>query len=519
MSDFYNLLLKYYQISDEKLKERNKKATVNDLTRPYNLEKFLLVISRIKKAIDDKEKIVIYGDYDFDGISSTAILKRMFDKLNYEVGFFIPSRYKEGYGLNKDRVDQFILKGYNLIITLDNGVSCNEIISYCNLKNVDVVVVDHHLISEEVKTPYLFHQNDSGFINYNCSAASLAYFISSYILKEDDPYNITLAGLAVFSDVMELKGNNLVFAKLALDLINNNTFSNLDTFIYPKKKPYSYDDLSFNIISSINAVGRIKTDSTSTINACRYLINPNLDDKSKIIYKMIASANSEKKKMVSEFKIDSEINNEYICCLTTSSFSGLTGLYANKILKKYNKPTAVFAVDEKNNDMLVGSIRVSDCYSLLEFISCPKKYFISSGGHKNAMGITINKKDYYQFVTDFMLLISKQEKIEEKSITLSIDELTLANYKIYKLFEPFGEGFNKPIFNVITIGKNIKKFSDKYTCCFSSNNEGKIAYFSKINDEISNDDFYIFKGELNLEKFNNQVHFTLYASEYKKESD
>lgn len=519
MSDFYNLLLRYYQISDEKLKDRNKKVTISDLNRPYNLEKFLLVTSRIKKAIDDKEKIVIYGDYDFDGISSTAIIKRMFDKLSYQVGFFIPSRYKEGYGLKKERVDQFIIKGYNLIITVDNGASCNELISYCKSKNVDVVVIDHHVIQEEVKTPYLFHQNDSGFLDYNCSAASLAYFISSYILQEDDLYNITLAGLAVFSDIMELKGNNLIFAKLALENINNNTFSNLEAFIYPKKKPYSYDDLSFNIISSINAVGRVCKDSISTINACRYLLNPDIDDKIKNYFKTIVKANDEKKKIVSNFTIDSEINNEYIYCLTTSSFSGLTGLYANKILKKYNKPTAVFAIDEKNNEMLVGSIRVNNSYSLLNYLNNPKKYFISSGGHKKAMGITINKKDYYQFITDFMLLISSQVKEEEKSITITLDELTLSNYKVYKLFEPFGEGFNKPIFDVIVKGSDIKKISDKYTCCFSSNNEGKIAYFSSIKEEILKESYYVFKGELNLEKFNNQEHFTLYASEYKKESD
>ena len=178
------------------------------------------MIARLDRALKNKEKMVIYGDYDVDGLTSTAIMVMGLSACGLQPGFFIPSRYHEGYGLHAERIRQFQEKGYHLIITVDNGISCHEQIALAKFFGMEVVVIDHHSCPATLPdTPYIFHQLHSSFLDYNCSAASLSYFVVSRLMHRDDPYLATLAGIAVFSDVMPLIGNNLELAKLSLQFL------------------------------------------------------------------------------------------------------------------------------------------------------------------------------------------------------------------------------------------------------------------------------------------------------------
>ncbi|MFA6830637.1 MAG: DHH family phosphoesterase, partial [Bacilli bacterium] len=248
-----------------------------NLNLPYDLPDFVKVVNRIKESISKHEKVVVYGDYDVDGLTSTAIMVKTLLQLGLKSGYFIPSRYHEGYGLCISRVEDFIKKGYQTIITVDNGISAFEAIDYAKSKGLEVIVIDHHEIQEKLpNTDYIFHQNLSGFIDYNCSAASLAFFVCSYLLGGFDYYLATMAGIAVFSDVMPLIGNNLELAKISLFAMKKFRYPNLISL--NTSDEISYDYYSFVLIPSLNSVGRILTDTLATNAACKFLIYPDQPD-------------------------------------------------------------------------------------------------------------------------------------------------------------------------------------------------------------------------------------------------
>ena len=182
--DFLASLLEHYHRTAKDLEARNALRSFSSLVLPDDYPGFQKVIHRLEEAISNKEKAVIYGDYDVDGLTSTAIRKRTLDSLGLNPGFFIPSRYHEGYGLNEERVRQFKEKGYSLIITVDNGISAKDSISLASSLGRETIVIDHHELPDILPpTPYIFTHLRDKFIPYNCSAASLALFVSHSLLK------------------------------------------------------------------------------------------------------------------------------------------------------------------------------------------------------------------------------------------------------------------------------------------------------------------------------------------------
>lgn len=516
--DFLLKLLDFYNLSENDLKKREKLFSLEDLSLPYNYPNFQKVIKRIKTAINNKEKIIIYGDYDLDGIASTTIMKRCFDYLKVDCGFFIPSRYHEGYGLNKSRIDDFYKKGYKVIITVDNGITAFEEVSYARKLGFDVIIIDHHNLSDSLPdSEYIFHQQIDKFINYNCSAASLAFFVSSFLKNRFDEYDVILAGMAVLSDVMPLENNNLILLRNALKNINAGFASNLLKLIYPNKLPIDFDTLSYVIIPLLNAPGRIKTDSLSTNNVCRFLLDNNISEKNSKYAKDIIDCQNDKKKIIKDVKVKDSLSNDYASIYLLDSLSGMTGLFANMYLKKENKTFAVFIEDENDKDILVGSIRSLDNVSLLPLLNNPKSYILNIGGHKNAIGLKIMKKDYLKFATDLTIISSMNKKEDNKKyIEISIDDLTNDNYQIYKRFEPFSYDFIKPTFKVTTSLENFKKYSTKMSSIVSRNNFGKITYFGNFENEDDKEDIFEFTGELKYEVYYSSKHWTLISSSYLK---
>lgn len=519
MKTILTKLLEHYRMTLEDLRERNLPGSFIRLETPFLDGGFKKVVLRIKKAIDKKEKTVIYGDYDVDGLTSTCIMKKTLDKLGLNPGYFIPSRYKEGYGLVKERVLDFKKKGYSLLITVDNGVSAFEAIEEAYKQGMEVVIIDHHeIVENKIQTPYIFHQNLSSFISYNCSAASLCFFVSKELLGYYDDYLACLAGIAVFSDVMPLKGNNLELAKIALTNLQKNLYPNLISLIPYKKDAINYDDINFSIIPSLNSVGRIESDVMATNKACKLLIE---EDEKEIqrLAKYVNDVNLKRKELIKNAKIDEKTSFE-----STNSFasmilcpSGLAGLFANKLLREKEKAVMLFSQDEKNPDCLVGSIRAKKGYDLISFLDKYKKCFVNSGGHKQACGVTILKKDYYQIAILFSTEIEKQALFikddDEKNIQIDFDDLTKENFDIYQSFYPFGEGFSSCKFEIKVSKSDVKVApSNKVSYVISKDRSHKITYFG-VPKELSEDKNEItFIGDFKKEEFNSQISYCLMAS-------
>ncbi len=518
--------MEYYHLNVKDLSARKAPGSFVNLKRPDDLPSFKKTVARLEKAISSGEKTVIYGDYDVDGLTSTAILTLALRKRGLKNGFFIPSRYKEGYGLSIDRVREFHEKGYQLIITLDNGITAFEAVSEARKLGMDVVIIDHH--ENQTALPdadYIFHQSLSGFIDYNCSAASLSFFVSSALLHVDDPYLATLAGIAVFSDVMPLLENNLELAKIALSFINEKKFENLVYLL--GEGPYSYEDLSFTLIPALNSPGRICKDSLATNNVCRFL----LSDKDKDIEKFgsfIRDTNQKRKDIVKGFAFEEKntLQSEHGLVIKTDSYPGLSGLFANKIMRQDNKPIAVFAPEEDNPDILSGSLRAPDPYHVDSFLTANSRYFLSCGGHEKAAGLRIKKKDFFQVATLFLTECEKQslEKTsfqKKDSIAITLDDLNPENYLIYESFFPFGEGFPAPSFSLSVDKKDIVPSRNGNAFFVYSNDRlSKAVYFGSAEEFLSKPCSYlVLEGTFKKEIYNGKITYSLLADKVIPESD
>lgn len=477
---FLTQLLEHYHLTMKDLEARKADGSFFGLKRPDELPEFQAVLKRIQNAIDNKEKTVIYGDYDVDGITATTILKATLDELGLNPGFFVPSRYQEGYGLCVSRVHEFHKKGYSLIICVDNGVAAFDAIQEAKDLGMEVVVIDHHDLPErEIETPYLFHQTHSHFLSYNCSACSLSYFVASSLLHRDEPYFATLAGLAVFSDVMPLVGNNLIFAKLMKQFLNQEHYHNL-TALLETDFP-SYDDVNFKLIPCLNAPGRVGKEMMDTIRVVSYLLPSTTEEKKNALKMKLISLNQQRRNVSASMTFHSELSSEHSYVVIQDSFSGLTGLVANKLMNEKKVPVLVFAPMENDPSLLVGSIRAPEGYSLLSFLHKNAGKFVAAGGHERACGITIKKEDYYIAATLFSTEVALQAlnpvKISD-NLMISPEDLCEENYKILEMFMPFGEGFAKPTFE-LTIPREFFRIAPSGLVAYAMLNQGnsKVTMF------------------------------------------
>lgn len=516
---FLSQLLEYYHLTVKDLGARKVPGSFASLEKPFENAAFLSVVDRIKTAIDSHEKTVIYGDYDVDGITATTIMKRVLDEKGLCPGYFIPSRYKEGYGLNSERVKEFAKKGYHLIITVDNGVSCLESIALAKELNMEVIIIDHHEILQTLPdTPFIFHQFHSGFLSYNCSAASLCFFVASYLRGNFDEYDATLAGIAVFSDVMPLVGNNLNLAKIMLASLEKNKYPNLLRFL---DNDISYHSVGFNLNPILNAPGRISHDVMSTNHVVAFLLENKNTDRMLRFSSELTAINEERKRLVKSMHllnpIESDYSKVYQCDVGEDvSYSGLTGAVANKIMRESDCPVIVFSKSEMEEGTLVGSIRMPDGYDVLPFLEKHSKYFIRKGGHNKAAGVTIALKDYYQVATLFMSDSMEQSfhrKESKKAIPIVLEDLSKENYDIYESFMPFGEEFEEPRFS-LTVEKDNLFFSKNGNAIFSKDNgkNGRLCCFknaSMITDSIAS--VFVFHGTLRKNVFNGVTRYELLA--------
>lgn len=444
----FQFLKDYYGMDESQFKERIVEPTLESLPNPFLLGgNFQELVDHLKKLIKDQKKVVIYGDYDVDGLTSTSILVGSFNRLGLDVGYYIPSRYIDGYGLSRDRVKQFHELSYDVIITVDNGISEIETIEYAKSLELEVIVIDHHEVTKDElpSCSFIYHQYVSKLTDYNISAACLSLFISYGLLGEYDKYFVTLAGLAVFSDSMPLIKTNLVLARLALKYLKEYGYRPLGELLSCDPTIATYDSFSYDIIPALNSIGRI--DTTTYINRLvKYLLS---SDAAFIALqaKKIKSINQLRKDTVKEFDGgDIDVNDSIIFSYISLPL-GIVGLLANKLVNVYNKPIVVFTEDPSSSDRYTGSIRTPDGYETAQILKehCP--YLYRFGGHAQAAGFTLDKDKLDEFKNDlkeYLIVVHEKTKVDHY---INLDN-AIKQQAIVDEFGPYGNGLEKPLFGV-----------------------------------------------------------------------
>ena len=447
--DFKEKILTYYHLSEEDYKVLTKpleELELPDFNAPPDMGK---IKERIFKAIKNKEKIIIYGDYDCDGICSTTIMAKTFEKLNYPVSYYIPIRYSDGYGLNVDNVIKIKNAGFSLIITVDNGISQNEAIDKANELGIDVIVIDHHETPEtQVNALGIIHPSVSHISDVFGCGGFMSLITSAALLGSYDPYLLTLAGLSTISDMMELKEYNRNVVRLALDNLRKYKFKALMSLT--ESPIINEKTFSLEIAPKINAVGRLVDDKNINL-LVKFLLSENEDEIFKISA-WIKNTNELRKTLTKEAveALPKDLLNEEGIVLKLDIKEGLIGLIANRLLNEYNVPSIIFTEDSTDKNFLKGSIRSKEGFNVQKAFDSLSKYMVAGGGHALAGGLTIKANDFDNFKTDFIKLCKEYKftKVEPPSIELKLQDINFTNYEILRTFSPFGIGFPEPVFSI-----------------------------------------------------------------------
>lgn len=469
------------------------RPSLTHLHDPFLMKDMDKAVSRIKKAWENGEKILIYGDYDVDGTTAVALiytyLKNFINKKKIE--FYIPDRYDEGYGISYKGIDYAVENGFNLIIVLDCGIKAVDKIDYANERNVDFIICDHHrpgdeipkavavLDSKRVDCQYPYKELSGCGVGFKLiTALSMALNRSM-----DEVYELLdLVAVSIAADIVPITGENRVLAYYGLQLINKNPRPGIEAVLshanvyrieeelvidseHPQNvlnKEVTISDLVFMIGPRINAAGRLEKASDSV----RLLIS----DKKEHAEKLAASINDLNAK---RREFDNRITEEALAMIeqderllnakSTVIFNenwhkGVIGIVASRLTDYYYRPTIVLT---RSNNLITGSARSIKNFDIYDAIDNCSDLLEHFGGHKYAAGLSLKPENLDEFSRRFEEYVAnnidKEELVPELNVDLEINfsDITPKFVRVLRQFAPFGPGNMAPVFlskNVIDTG-------------------------------------------------------------------
>lgn len=421
----------------------------------YDMEK---AIERITSAIETGEKITIYGDYDADGVTSTAILYETIEAMGGNVEYFIPNRFVEGYGPNIEAFDKFLTNDTSLIITVDNGVAGHDAIHYIQDKGVDVIVTDHHELPGTLPDAYaIIHPNhpNGNYPFKDLSGAGVALKVATALLGAFPAELLDLAAIGTIADLVSLKDENRAIVNFGLKAIRQTQrigILSLFDALSVSLKEIDETTIGFKIAPPINAIGRIENASPVV-----ELLTTFDEERASEIAVLLESKNKERKILVSDIFTEAmaqlaEQENAYINILSKENWHpGVLGIVASKIINETGKPTIILNIDSETGEAK-GSGRSIKAFNLFEHCNDVRGLFKHFGGHHMAAGMTLPVENIsvlhealneaaktIQETTDFFEEIEIEEECE-------IADISLEAIKEIDFLKPFGTDNPRPAF-------------------------------------------------------------------------
>lgn len=402
-------------------------------------------IERLTKARDAKEKILIYGDYDADGVCSASILLRSFKEFGIDASGYLPSRYLDGYGLTVENVKKIAAKGFSIIFTCDNGVTAHDALKCAKELGVEVIILDHHEFDDvEPECDIVIHPETISYGEYPISAGYLSFVFSVALLGRVDNYLLVLGALSTISDMMPIRGHNREIVRLMLEIMNSEPPEVIT--LLTDKRYFEVATFQMEICPKINAVGRLEK-GTEINRLLHYFANDNADKIKLAQY--FNEVNDRRKEITKEAEESIEINeNDEAIVVKANMPEGLNGLLASKLLATYRKPVCVFSEMNKDPNVLVGSLRSEEGFDVVKALEEVRVPLLSKGGHPFAAGVSIKKEDFEGFKKDILFSAIKH-KLAPKAknlIPLSLNECTMQSFRIIESFGPFGFDYESPKF-------------------------------------------------------------------------
>ena len=441
--------------------------TRNDFHDPYLMPDMKIAVDRIIKAIDEKEKTMIYGDYDVDGITSITVLSKFLNQCGLNVGYYIPNRLNEGYGLNKKAIKTIADEGYKLIITVDCGISSTEEIDYAYSLGMEVIITDHHEPLDILPNALAIidcKRKDNKYPFNSLAGVGVSFKLIQAIgqrlnLPEKEYLKyLDIVCIGTISDIVPLVDENRVIAKLGLMLIKQTKTPGVKALLKATSyKEVNSTTVSFGIAPRINACGRMGHEK----DALELFLTENIVEAEQITEKLNEynkqRQNIEKRifeEAIAKIEKNEENKKNMIILGSENWHHGVIGIVSSKITELYYKPSILICFENDNGK---GSGRSIPGFDLHEALCLASDYLEKYGGHEMAVGLSLKKKDFKAF----------KEKLESIAENLHTDELTpiikidkeitlndikIENVKELNLLEPFGESNKTPI----VIYRNLK---------------------------------------------------------------
>lgn len=444
------------------------------LNAPYLLKGMETAVDKIFEAIGRKNKICVYGDYDVDGITSTAVMIRTLRKLGADAVYYIPNRIEEGYGLNAVSMDRIKELGINLIITVDCGIRSNDVVEYARSLGMEVVITDHHECEGELPKAHSIlnpHQPDCGYPFKDLAGVGVAFKLSSALLSKADNAScaeelLDIVSLGTIADIVPLLGENRIIVKHGLNRMGNTDNKGIKALLRVcglYRRELTTYNVAFMLAPRINAAGRI-----ANATECVELLLTDNEDRAMEIAAKLNSDNLERQAIENRILNDaiaiiegtSDLDKDKVLVLCDKDWHiGVIGIVASRLAERFYLPTFIMS---REGELCKGSARSIPGFNIFEAMSKYDFLFKRYGGHEMAAGFTIHAdrvgelRECMNRETERVFGIDKLIPEILVDYRLEPGDITLETVRQLRLMEPFGTGNPSPVF--VYRGLSVRSF-------------------------------------------------------------
>ena len=440
------------------------RPALSDLHDPWLMKDMDKAVKRITKAFDENESIMVFGDYDVDGTTSVATLYQFLKDIHPKIDFYIPHRYREGYGVSKMGIDHAKATGINLIISVDCGIKSTDLISYAKELGIDFIICDHHL-PDPILPPAVAILNakqiDCGYPYKELCGCGVVFKLITALAQAynlpDSSYlqYLDLVATAIAADIVPLTDENRTMAFFGLEKVNDNPSNGILALLELAKQnsPIRISNLVFAVAPRINAAGRmddakkavqlfIEKEYQGALDVASLLQQDNLDRRE--------ADSSISEEAFAEIENDpTHLSKKSTVVFQPHWHKGVVGIVASRLIERHYKPTIVLT---QNGDIVSGSARSVQGFNLYEALHACREHLLGYGGHFAAAGMTLNIDQLEAFKEAFEKAVAERitpdQMVPEISINaqLPLDQISLQFFQIIAQMEPFGPDNMRPIF-------------------------------------------------------------------------
>jgi single-stranded-DNA-specific exonuclease len=479
------------------------RPSLQHLHDPFLMKDMHRAVDRLKKAIEEEEKILIYGDYDVDGTTAVALVYSYLHRFYKHCEIYIPDRNKEGYGVSQAGVEWAEENGYTLIIALDCGIKASDMVVLADHKGIDFIICDHHLPDEKIPNAVAVldpKQNDCGYPYNELTGCGLGFkliqaFAREYRNEEEVYEFLDLVAVSIASDIVPITGENRILAHFGLKKLNENPVPGLKALkeISLLKSELDISGIVFTLGPRINAAGRVAHASA----AVELLISQS-EEEALLLAEKINLKNDLRR------QFDSDTTEEALAMIdkdltlrqakSTVLFKntwhkGVIGIVAARCIEKYYRPTVILT---ESNDKITGSARSVNGFDLYDAILNCSDLLEKFGGHKYAAGLTMEKRNLEAFQQRFEEVVTARITSDmltpsiEIDLPLMFDAITPKFINILKQMAPFGPENQKPVFEAsnVYVMNSLSNFKDRHVR-FLAAQQGNENVFQAVGFDLS----------------------------------